>query len=121
MQELEIGQRSVIQLYTYQRIIVLQNYPERFPYVSSDRITGTTVQGEWTQLTVEIDSPPVPLRGSGTALQIILRQDGTGTTWFDDLDVEVLSNVSATQQVGASNGANSTADQLEVAVVETQE
>ena len=78
-------------------------------------------------MSVEIDSPPAPLRGSGTALQVILRQDGSGTTWFDDIDVEVLSTVSATQQqVGAATSDSTGADlnvekQLEVAVAEAQE
>ena len=71
------------------------NYPERFPYVSSERVTGTSADGQWSQLTVEVSGPPPELRGSGTALQIILRQDGRGIAWFDDIDVQVLSTVAA--------------------------
>jgi hypothetical protein len=77
------------------------NHAERFPYLSSQRVVGTV--GEWTKLEIEIEGPPpepsAHTPGSGTQIQIILRQDGSGTTWFDDILVEVLSSVSATQDV----------------------
>ncbi|MFH1571045.1 MAG: hypothetical protein ABIL09_23835 [Gemmatimonadota bacterium] len=60
------------------------NYPERYPYHCSQRLVGTH---GWTRLEVEL-SGPAPADVS--AISLILRQDGAGTTWFDDLDVEVL-------------------------------
>jgi hypothetical protein len=36
---------------------------------------------------VQIQGPPPP---DISSIHIVLRQDGSGTTWFDDLDVEVL-------------------------------
>ena len=59
------------------------NNPERFPYVCSEKLTGST---DWTKLTVEIQGPPPDIG----AIYIILRQDGSGTTWFDDMEVTVL-------------------------------
>ena len=60
------------------------NYPERYPYHCSERLTGTH---DWTKVTVELHGPHPP---DSSAVYIILRQDGSGTTWFDDLEVEVL-------------------------------
>ena len=60
------------------------NYPERFPYICSQKLIATH---DWTRVEVEIHGPP-PLDIS--AISIILRQDGSGTTWFDDLEVEIL-------------------------------
>ena len=60
------------------------NYPERFPYRCSQRLVGTH---GWTRLEAEIRGPAPP---DVSAISIVLRQDGSGTTWFDDVDVEVL-------------------------------
>ena len=62
----------------------VDNYPERYPYICSQKLVGTH---DWTQVTVEIHGPPPP---DISVIYIILRQDGSGTTWFDDLEVEVL-------------------------------
>lgn len=60
------------------------NAPERYPYRCSHKLTGTN---DWTRLCVEIHGPPPP---DVSAIYLILRQDGSGVTWFDDLEVEVL-------------------------------
>jgi hypothetical protein len=60
------------------------NYPERYPYICSQKLVGTH---DWTRVEVEIHGPPPP---EISATSLILRQDGSGTTFFDDLDVEVL-------------------------------
>ena len=60
------------------------NYPERYPYICSQKLVGTN---DWTKVEVEIHGPPPP---EISAISIILRQDGPGTTYFDDLEVEVL-------------------------------
>ena len=58
------------------------NEPEKYPYVSSSKLTGTN---DWTRVNVEIHGPSPPDSG---AVYLILRQDGSGTSWFDDLEVE---------------------------------
>ncbi len=58
--------------------------PERYPYHCSQKLVGTH---DWTRVQVEIHGPPPP---AIHALCLILRQDGPGTTWFDDLEVELL-------------------------------
>ena len=60
------------------------NSPERYPYVRSPRVTGTA---DWTRVTVELQGQRP---ADSNAVYIILRQDGPGTTWFDDLEVEFL-------------------------------
>ena len=60
------------------------NYPERYPYICSQKLVGTH---DWTRVEVEIHGPPLP---EISAISIILRQDGSGTTFFDDLEVETL-------------------------------
>ena len=62
----------------------MYNYPERYPYICSQKLVGTN---DWTRVEVEIHGPPPP---EISAIAIILRQDGPGTTYFDDLEVEVL-------------------------------
>jgi hypothetical protein len=62
----------------------IYNYPQRFPYICSEKLTESN---DWTRLTVEIQGPAPPEVG---AIYIILRQDGKGTTWFDDLEVTLL-------------------------------
>ena len=62
----------------------IYNEPERYPFICSERITGTA---EWTRVCVEIHGPPPP---DSSSICIALRQDGTGTTLFDDLDVQLL-------------------------------
>jgi hypothetical protein len=58
------------------------NYPQRYPFVCSQKLSG---DNEWTKVCVEIDGPPPPEVG---AIYIIFRQDGSGTSWLDDLEVE---------------------------------
>lgn len=60
------------------------NYPERYPYVCSQRLKETN---DWTKVSVEIHGPPPP---GVSAIYILFRQDGSGTSWLDDLEVEVL-------------------------------
>ncbi|MDP6777319.1 MAG: hypothetical protein QGI83_11200 [Candidatus Latescibacteria bacterium] len=60
------------------------NYPERYPYICSEKLTGTH---DWTRVSVEIHGPPPP---DISAVHLIFRQDGPGTSWLDDLDVEVV-------------------------------
>ena len=71
------------------------NYPERFAYVYSEKLRGTC---GWTKLEAELAGPPptptAELPGSGAQIRIVLRQEGAGTSWFDDLEVKVLSAVS---------------------------
>ena len=62
----------------------IYNEPERYPFICSEKITGTA---EWTGVCVEIHGPPSP---DSSSICIALRQDGTGTTLFDDLDVQLL-------------------------------
>lgn len=60
------------------------NYPERYPYLCSQKLAGTN---DWTRVSVEIGGHHPP---DCSGINIILRQDGSGTTWFDDLKVERL-------------------------------
>jgi hypothetical protein len=60
------------------------NSPERYPYLCSEKLSGTN---DWTKVSVEIRGPHPP---DCSGINIILRQDGSGTTWFDDLKVERL-------------------------------
>ncbi|NKB71987.1 MAG: hypothetical protein GKR89_33335 [Candidatus Latescibacteria bacterium] len=60
------------------------NYPDRYPYICSQKLLGIH---DWTRVEVEIHGPPPP---GISAICLILRQDGPGTTYFDDLDVELL-------------------------------
>jgi len=60
---------------------IVYNRPEPFPYICSQRLVGNH---DWTRLQVEIQGPPPP---EVSAIAIILRQEGSGTTWFDDLEV----------------------------------
>ncbi|OGG51140.1 MAG: hypothetical protein A3F84_14445 [Candidatus Handelsmanbacteria bacterium RIFCSPLOWO2_12_FULL_64_10] len=60
------------------------NYPERYPYICSEKLSGTN---DWTRVSVEIQGRHPP---DCSGIHIILRQDGSGTTWFDDLRVERL-------------------------------
>ena len=57
--------------------------PQKLPIVTAEKITGTR---NWRKLEIEVGAPPVypPVTG---VLMIILQQDGSGTTWFDDLEV----------------------------------
>jgi hypothetical protein len=64
---------------------VAYNYPQRFPYVSSSKLTGSH---DWTELQVEIQGPAPP---DISAVCLVLRQDGSGTTWFDDLKVTLIT------------------------------
>lgn len=74
------------------------NYPQRFPYVSSQKLTGTC---DWTELQVEIHGPAPP---DISAVCLILRQDGSGTTWFDDLEVTPINHLPSSERVHPPNG-----------------
>lgn len=63
---------------------IIFNVPELYPLIVSDPLTG---DNDWSQLSLEIHGPPPP---QASAVSIILRQDGVGTSWFDDIHVEVL-------------------------------
>jgi hypothetical protein len=60
------------------------NTVERSPLVCSQRLVGTH---QWTRLEAALPGPPPP---DASGICIILRQDGSGTTWFDDLDLNPL-------------------------------
>lgn len=62
----------------------LYNTPERYPLICSERVTGTH---GWTRVQVTLPGPPPP---AVSGVCIILRQDGSGTSWFDDFELEVL-------------------------------
>ena len=60
----------------------IPNSQQLHPIVTAERITGTA---GWTRLEVEVGPPQEgPELG---CVQIFLQQDGSGTTWFDDLEV----------------------------------
>ncbi len=63
---------------------IIYNHPERHPLICSSALQQTT---GWTRLSAEIHGP-VPAAVS--AVQIVLRLDGAGAVWFDDIDVEIL-------------------------------
>jgi hypothetical protein len=62
------------------------NSKQVFPVVTARKITGTK---DWTQLEIEVGPPDSSPPEIG-CLMILLQQDGSGTTWFDDLDVQFL-------------------------------
>lgn len=62
----------------------IYNSTERYPYICSRRVAGTA---DWTRVDVEIRGCRPP---DSNAVYIILRHDGAGTSWFDDLEVEFL-------------------------------
>lgn len=66
---------------------IIYNHPERFPLQCTETASGTQ---DWTQLQAEIRGP-VP--DAVSAIEIVLRLDGTGSAWFDDIEVEELSDV----------------------------
>ncbi len=57
------------------------NFAQEYPVYRARRLTGT--QG-WTRLALEVGAPPLEKAG---CLMVMLQQDGSGTTWFDDLEV----------------------------------
>jgi len=63
---------------------IIFNVPERYPEITTQYLTGDQ---DWTRLELTIQGPPPP---EASAVSIILRQDGIGSSWFDDIDVEVL-------------------------------
>jgi hypothetical protein len=56
------------------------NFTQEYPVITAKRLTGAN---NWTKLELEIGSAPA-LAG---CLMIMLEQNGSGTTWFDDLEV----------------------------------
>ena len=63
---------------------VIFNHAQRHAWLGSPRVLGTT---GWTRLTAEIRGPAPADVG---AVEIVLRLDGAGTVWFDDIDVEIV-------------------------------
>lgn len=63
---------------------IIYNHPERHPLQCSAAVRG---DNDWTCLQAEIHGP-VPEAVS--AMQIVLRLDGAGAVWFDDIDVQIL-------------------------------
>lgn len=59
------------------------NSPQQYPIITASRIRGTT---GWTRLDLDV-GPPGPYPPEIGCLMIMLQQDGSGTTWFDDLEV----------------------------------
>jgi len=59
------------------------NVPPEWPITRSDRISGTH---DWTKLTVRIGPPPKDT----SIMSLHFQQAGSGTTWFDDLEVKML-------------------------------
>ena len=57
------------------------NFTQEYPVMTAKKLTGTN---GWTKLDLEVGPAP-ELAG---CLMIMLQQDGAGTTWFDDLEVE---------------------------------
>ncbi|MEM3692887.1 MAG: hypothetical protein QXI39_02555 [Candidatus Bathyarchaeia archaeon] len=63
----------------------IPNEPDVYPIVSSKRLRGTN---DWTRLFVILEPAPE----DAYFLHIFLRQEGRGTTWFDDLEVEYFKD-----------------------------
>ena len=61
----------------------IPNRTQIHPIYTARKLSGTN---GWTKLELEVGSPP-PETG---CLMIKFLQDGPGTTWFDDLEVELL-------------------------------
>ncbi len=60
----------------------IPNSPQQHPVVTAKRVKGSA---DWTRLDIEVGPPKEgPELG---CIQIFLQQDGSGTTWFDDLEV----------------------------------
>ena len=59
------------------------NVPPTWPITRSERLTGTK---DWTLLTVRLGPPPE----DASIMSLHLQQSGSGTTWFDDLEVKML-------------------------------
>jgi len=64
----------------------IPNSAQKYPIVTAKKVTGTK---DWTKIEVEV-GPPAPSPPEVGCLMIILQQDGSGTTWFDDLNVELI-------------------------------
>jgi len=61
----------------------IPNEPDVYPIVSSPKIKGTK---DWTRLSLSLDPAPQ----DAYFIHLFLRQEGRGTTWFDDLEVEYV-------------------------------
>ena len=59
------------------------NVPPEWPITRSDRIIGTH---DWTKISVRIGPPPEDT----SIMSLHFQQAGSGTTWFDDLEVKML-------------------------------
>jgi hypothetical protein len=63
----------------------IPNEPDVYPILSSKRLRGNN---DWTRLSVRLGPAPKETY----FIHIFLRQEGRGTTWFDDLEVEYLKS-----------------------------
>jgi len=61
----------------------IPNSDQQYPIITARRLSGTN---DWTKLEVEI-GPPEQQPPEIGCLMVMLQQDGSGTTWFDDLEV----------------------------------
>ncbi len=61
----------------------IPNSAQQFPIVTARRVSGTS---DWTRLEAEL-GPPYPYPPEIGCVMIMLQQDGSGKTWFDDLEV----------------------------------
>jgi len=57
------------------------NFTQEYPVMRARQLERTQ---DWTKLELEVGPPP---REKAGCLMIMLQQDGSGTTWFDDLEV----------------------------------
>lgn len=56
------------------------NFAQEYPVYTARKLTGAN---GWTKMELEVGPPPE----KAGCLMILLLQDGSGTTWFDDLEV----------------------------------
>jgi hypothetical protein len=59
----------------------IPNEPDIYPIISSLKLKGTN---DWIRLSLHLDPAPE----EAYFIHIFLRQEGRGTTWFDDFEVE---------------------------------
>ena len=59
------------------------NVPPEWPITRSERVNGTR---DWTKLIVRIGPPPKDT----SIMSLHLQQAGSGTTWFDDIEVKMI-------------------------------
>ena len=80
----------------WMRIDRKNGQPESFDNMNDRRIVGTT---DWTQYTITLDVQP-----DATTLNYGVLQEGLGSTWVDDLKVEVVAQDVRTTGLGGPGG-----------------